>query len=136
MTHCEEEYVDMRELKHHIRNDAALVWLEEDGVYRIMQTLFVVSGCDYVSYIHGFGKKTVLQIFFQHADFITGSIGEGNLDDVANGKLNDGFKAFLRLVGAMYFKKHLSAHIPLKYHTNAKSTCITVIRRKTPSFYQ
>ena len=38
---------------------------------QILQTLYVVTGCDYVSYFHGIGKIKFLQVFFQHASFIS-----------------------------------------------------------------
>lgn len=56
-----------------------------------------------------FMDLAILNTFFQHADFITGSSGEGSLDQVHVTDQKEGFMAFVRLVGTIYFKKHLSA---------------------------
>lgn len=59
--HLEESYVDMRRLLQDLQNDSSLITIPSDSIGLTLQTLFVVSGCDYVSYLHGFGKKTVLR---------------------------------------------------------------------------
>ena len=38
---------------------------------KVIQTLFICTSCDYVSYFAGYGKATFLRLFFQHAEFIT-----------------------------------------------------------------
>ena len=39
----------------------------------IIRSLLVTTSSDYTSYFHDFGKKTVLDTFFLHYDYITGS---------------------------------------------------------------
>ena len=79
----------------------------------VLQTLFVVTGCDYISFFNGVGKARFLQYFFQHAEFITGEVQytNGSLSDTLldNDLHKQGFLAFLRLIGTVYFKKHAPA---------------------------
>ena len=100
------QFVDMQQLRYGIQIDSELIWLE---VFGIIRSLFVTTGSDYTSYFHGFGKKTVLDTFFHYCDFITGSSGNGSLHQVSVTNQHRGFLSFLRLVGALYFKKHYSA---------------------------
>ena len=67
-----------------------------------------------ISYFNGFGKGTSLNLFFQHADFITGKNSNGLLCHNSEGNKAAGFLAFLRLIGCLYFKKHYSAVASLK----------------------
>ena len=75
-----------------------------------MQSLYISTGCDYVSFFTGIGKASFMSTFFQHASFIAGgtdppgSIGEFSLDAQSPAMLS-----FLRLVGCAYFRKHSSA---------------------------
>lgn len=71
--------------------------------------MFVVTGCDYISFFNGIGKATFLRCFFQHAQFITGAstYTHGSLSNTQlEENYKDGFLAFLRLIGTVYFKKH------------------------------
>ncbi len=63
--------------------------------------LFITSGCDYVSF-SGHGKSAFFQVFFQHADFITGRSMPGSLSDSGEKNKENGFLAFLRLIGTLY----------------------------------
>ena len=78
----------------------------------MLQTLYICSGCDYTSFFAGFGKATVMRYFFQNAWFITGTQDiPGTLAHTAPGRLEEGFLSFVRLIGTVYFKKHLSEFI-------------------------
>ena len=35
-----------------------------------MQALYVCTGCDFISFFHGFGKASFLSTFFEYGDFI------------------------------------------------------------------
>ena len=75
----------------------------------VLQTFFICSGCDYTSFFSGFGKATIMKCFFENAWFITGTHElPGTLADTVPLTLDNGFLSFVRLVGTMYFKKHLS----------------------------
>ena len=94
------------------KTDPDLALLDQNKLPVIMQTLYAVSGCDYVSFFSGLGKATFLRYFFQYATFITagsshnpstpGTLADTDLD--GNYKL--GYLAFLRLIGTIYFKKY------------------------------
>ena len=77
----------------------------------ILQTLFICSWCDYTSFFAVYGKATFLQVCFQYAHFVNASSLQlpGTLADTSYPDTEEGFHAFFRLVGAMYFKKHMSA---------------------------
>ena len=97
-----------------LQADPDLGRVRESELPSILQTLFVCTGCDYVSFFHGIGKATFLRYFFQYAPFITGATNAstpGTLGftklPITNWKL--GYLAFLRLIGVTYFKKYSSA---------------------------
>jgi len=77
----------------------------------VLQTLFICSGCDYISYFRSMGKATVLNGFFQYASFICGQNMPGCLHDTSPYNKQQGFLAFIRLVGSLYFKKNIVKHL-------------------------
>ena len=113
-----------------LQNDPDLSAIPPHLIPQIFQTLFVASGCDYISFFSGIGKATFLRHFYQHAEFISSGTSSfpGTLADVGieDNKINSGFLAFLRLIGTIYFKKHASGfsttpdthlmHLPIKAH--------------------
>ena len=54
-----------------LENDPDLSSIQPSLLPKIMQTLFVATGCDYTSFFSGIGKATFLRYFFQHSEFIT-----------------------------------------------------------------
>ena len=78
------------------------------------QVLFTVSGCDYISYFAGFGRAAFMNVFYQHACFITGDWEKGRLSDCSTSNFKKGYLAFLRLIGTLYFEKHYSAFVSLQ----------------------
>ena len=75
----------------------------------VVQTLCICSGCDCVSFFAGFGKVTIMRHFFENAWFITGTQDiPDTLADTVPGRVEEGFMSFVRLVGTIYFKKHLA----------------------------
>lgn len=68
--------------------------------------MYVATGCDHVSYFRNIGKAFFLNVLAQHATFITSGDPYGTLADF---QTDEGFLAFVRLVGSSYFKKHVSA---------------------------
>ena len=74
-----------------------------------LQSVFVSTGCDYVSYFAGIGKCSFLKTFFQYASFIAGGPPmhpPGSLGFILP---QDSFCSFVRLVGCAYFMKNASA---------------------------
>ena len=100
-----QSFIYANKLVECFRNDPDLAQINSGSICSIIQFLFAVSGCDYISFFAGFGKIKFYQMFFQYASFISaGSSPPGILNNTANG-----FLAFLRLVGCLYYKKYASA---------------------------
>ena len=77
-----------------------------------MQTLYVVTGCDYLSFFSGLGKTTLIKCFVQHAEFIaSGTDYLGRFSDISleTDEHDVVFVSFLRQIGTAYFKKYASA---------------------------
>lgn len=102
------QLVNVNKLISALQNDPELARVNPSILPHVLQTLYVVSGCDYISFFSETGKATFQKHFYQHAAFITG--GEhnttGTLADTSleNEAFNSDFLAFMRLVGAIYFK--------------------------------
>ena len=103
----------MNRMRSALSSDPDLANITRISLSMILQTLFVVTGCDYISFFSGIEKATFLRSFFQHAEFITGATQytKGSLADT---ELKDdthklGFLAFMRLIGVVYFKKYATA---------------------------
>jgi len=107
-------YLHLNNLVTALQLDLDLASLPRPALANIFQMLFIVSGCDYISYFAGLGKAAFFNAFFQHATFITGQNLPGLLSDMAENCKEVGFLAFLRLIGTLYFKKHYSSIVSLK----------------------
>ena len=112
----EKKYVNLKNLNMAFTRDPDLSTLPTESLGAIMQTLFICTGCDYVSYFKTFGKATILNIFFQHSQFISGTDMPGSLHHTNTTSKETGFLSFMRLVGTCYFKRHLAAFIASKGH--------------------
>ena len=111
----ELRFVSLNNLKTALDNDPDLASINREGLLSTLQMLFIVSGCDYTSYFTGIGKAAFLNAFFHYSDFITGNTQEGSLcDNSSEREIKTGFLSFVRLIGTLYFKKHLSAFVALK----------------------
>ena len=83
----------------------------------VLPTLFICSGCDYISFCVGLREATMMRRFFENAWFITGTQEfPGTLADTAPGREEQGFLSFVRLIGTVYFKKHLVEFSPTTPH--------------------
>ncbi|CAC5413508.1 LIN54 [Mytilus coruscus] len=71
-----------------------------------LQMVYISSGCDFVSFFHGYGKKTFFDIFRQNADFISSDLSICDEDNI------QGLCAFFRLILCVYFSKHRTAFQP------------------------
>lgn len=94
---------------HALQHDPDLAALPSHVIPQVLQTLYVTSGCDYISFFSGIGKATFLRYFYSYANFITSnSSADGALSDVLlNGDaFKKGFLSFVRLIGSIYFKKN------------------------------
>ena len=103
----QKRYININNLKVALMKDLDLSNLPQDQLSEILQTLFICTGCDYISYFKFIGKATILNNFFQHGSFISGHNMPGFLSNTSPSNKHYGFLAFVRLVGTCYFKKHL-----------------------------
>ena len=117
-------YISILALKFALANDSDLAQLPHSVLPQIFQTLYVVTGCDYISFFSGLGKDTCKRYFYQYAEFITSGKGNtstpGTLADISleNEDYESCFLAFLRLVRVVYMKKHASGFITSTPATN------------------
>ena len=107
----EKKYFNLNNFKLAIHRDPDLNHLQREHLYLIVQSLYVSTGCDYLSYIKSFRKATIITVFMQYTTFIDGVNSLGSLHKTQLSNRDDGFLAFLRLVGCCYFKKHLAAFV-------------------------
>ena len=111
MNSREVQFLDMSALLTAFLNDPDLANINTTTLPQVMQTLFVCTACDYTSFFSQIGKATFLRYFFQCVAFITGRKSQGSLadTDLEGENYKNGFLAFLRLIGTVYFKKHAIA---------------------------
>ena len=103
----EHRYLSLKKLTTSLQGDPDLSSVLGEILPKVLQTLFVSTGCDYVSYFAGFGKSTFLKAFFQHASFIN-DVSQSTLASTCDSSRQLGFLSFVRLIGTVYFKKYLS----------------------------
>ena len=104
----DNKFLHLQQLISCLHKDPDLAPVKDDSINRIMQTLFISSGCDYISYVRSIGKNTFLDVFFQHSNFINGSHMRGCLSQTYPANNMEGYLSFIRLIGTCYFKKYLS----------------------------
>lgn len=92
MPHNPPKYIDITQLLLSLQHDPDLASLHTSHLEGILQQLYIVTGCDYVSYTAKIGKATFLNIFFQHANFICDN------QDLSMTESNDTEQGFLTLV--------------------------------------
>ena len=111
LLHSIPRYIDIRKLLFSFQCDPDLAPLPQDLLGNIMLQLYIVTGCDFISYFSGIGKATFLNIFFQHAEFISGRLHCGNLSETSQSTIENGFLSFIRLIGTAYFKRNLATMV-------------------------
>ena len=109
LTSITARFLHLNQLHHDLAADPGLALVSAPLRAQMLQTLFICSGCDYISFFAGFGKSTVM---FENAWFISGTHElPGTLAHTQPRLMDEGFLSFVRLVGTMYFKKHLSVFL-------------------------
>ena len=68
----ETQYFHLQEFLSATANDPQLAPLPPQDTPKIFQTLYISTGCDYISFFSGLGKASFLQTFFLHSGFISG----------------------------------------------------------------
>ena len=106
--------LNLTQLVNALTSDPDMAGLNPLILQKIVQTIFVVTGCDYISFFCQTGKAKFLASMFQYSSFITGGDYNANtpgtlVDIHLDNTMNVGFLAFQRLIGVVYFKKHCAA---------------------------
>ena len=93
-----------------LENDPGLHGVPQQYHLQALQSLYVCTGCDYISFFAGMGKVSFLSTFFQYAAFIAGGLeAPGSIGDISLHADSPSYLSFLRLVGCTYFRAHASA---------------------------
>ena len=106
LEHC---LLDMQALIKAFRNDPDLAVVDQ-ALSPVMQTLYICTGCDFISFFNGFGKATFIATLFEYSRFICGNTEHA--PGILTNSDTPGFMAFLRLVGCAHFRKHKAAFLP------------------------
>lgn len=56
--------IDMKQFVSDLRND--ICFQEVENIEECIQILYIISGCDYISYFKEFGKKTFFLMFLEN----------------------------------------------------------------------
>ena len=93
-------YLHLNRFVHALHSDPGLAQVSPGQRASTVQAVYILTGCDYISYFKGIGKVFFLNILFQYATFITGGVDpQGSLADISfPDKSDQGLLAFLRLV--------------------------------------
>ena len=131
MNSRELQFLNMSSLSKAFLHDPDLSNIITTDLPQVMQTLVVCTGCDYTSFFSQIGKATFLRYFYQYTAFITGRESQGTLADTGweGEAYKNGFLAFLRLIGTIYFKKHATAFetpSPANHFQNFSATHTTI----------
>ena len=95
-------FTHLNRLLHALNNDPGLASIPSDEQPQSVQTLYVCTGCDYISFFKGMGKVSFLQTFFEHASFIAGDRTlPGSIRNVTTNPNDPALYTFLRLVGRL-----------------------------------
>ncbi|SMN01637.1 hypothetical protein SPONN_2737 [uncultured Candidatus Thioglobus sp.] len=103
-------FLDLNALLQALQGDPDLCNLPPPLRPQALQSLYVCTGCDYISFFAGIGKCTFLSTFFQYASFIaSGSDPPGSIGQISLNHSDLSLYSFMRLVGCAYFRSHTSA---------------------------
>ena len=106
----DERFLNINLLQQAIRTDSdfAPVMNKNIDILKCIQSLYISSGCDFVSYFCHLGKSTFFNTFAQYALFISGeTLQDVTLSLTCTDVQNDseqGLLSFYRLILCVYFK--------------------------------
>ena len=108
-----KQFLSMNNLAFILQQHSMLKETEMSELMFILQSLFISTGCDYISYFKNHGKKFFCKTFIDNTEFIQGRLDGtgGKLCDTSESNRDDGFLAFIRLVGCEYFSKYSTSFL-------------------------
>ena len=102
------KYLCMGKLQEAVLRDPDLASIPTSNRAQVLQAVYVLSGCDFVSFFAGFGKAAFFKCLLMYSDFIAGQqLLPGDLSE--NTASEPGLQAFIRLTGCLYFIEHRRA---------------------------
>ena len=107
-TAYEKVFIHLNTFVYLLKSDPLLKYVDQHHLEESLQMLFIVSGCDFISFFRGFSKKTFWEMFRCKASFIAGAQSCGELWETGD----SGLLSFFRLIGSLYFSKHRPAFLP------------------------
>ena len=113
----DSKILNLNNLIECLQCDPDLAHIEHQTLPTIFQSLYASTGCDYNPFFAGIGKGSFLRGFYMYAEFIS---TDGSLSDVNN---DEGYLAFLRLVGTSYFLKHRASYKGTKSPVQLYNSC-------------
>ena len=108
----EPAYLHLNCLHDAIVADDSLSSVATTARCKVIQTIYIASGCDFVSYFVGLGKGSFYNALHNYAPFISGSTNSslhGDLGNTSQADFEVGLLSFYRLVGCVYFAANRSA---------------------------
>lgn len=95
--HENSRFLSMSALIQAINTDPDLAYIPLQMRPQIIQTLYVVTGCDYISFFKNIGKLFFMQVFYKHSKFISSGLDTpGTLGDISDVNPFTGTSAILR----------------------------------------
>ena len=102
------KYLCMGKLQEAVLRDPDLASIPTSNRAQVLQAVYVLSGCDFVSFFAEFGKAAFFKCLLMYSDFIAGQqLLPGDLSE--NTASEPGLQAFIRLTGCLYFIEHRRA---------------------------
>ena len=109
----------MIQLRQLLYNDGDFISVKQN-ITELIQQFYICTGCDYVSFFKGHGKKSFFNTFIKHIDFISkGQAPFRGMLHQTGIEWELGFLSFLRFVGSEYLKK---CSIEFKYQCTGEVT--------------
>ena len=103
----DHSFISVNSLSSSFTTDPDLQCIPENLKPLTAQVTFIATGCDYVSFFRSLGKTFFFSTLCRYASFITGNnAAEGVPGMLCDTESEDGFLAFVRLVGCAYHSKH------------------------------
>jgi hypothetical protein len=118
----EKIYLDLNKFIDLLSKNVDLHGLDTNMLPLNIQSLFICSGSDCVSFFNHYTKKMFYEAFFDNCAFISASEAfTGSLDQNDVNNWDEGLLAFYRLIGCVFLKKSAFMFTPtLKSNTKPK----------------
>ena len=109
----DKQYLLLNKLTSILQHHSSFHTISPLELFNTLQSLFICTGCDYISYFKNHGKKMFYKTFIDNTEFIQGRLDGtgGKLCDTSESNRNKGFLAFIRLVGCEYFSKYSTSFL-------------------------